>query len=182
MLSIDHQLSLFLVENRSGFWTAIFSSFSFLGNWQFVVLAVLSVIIVLIVKKQMVFIFPLLLSILSSEAVTFLGKWYFQRSRPAISVFSETGFSFPSGHATVAVSFFGFLAFMILKLNNGRRSGLVYAITAMIIIMIGLARIYLGAHYLSDVLIGFVIGSGGLLLAIAWVNKLLLDGRVNNKI
>ncbi len=48
--------------------------------------------------------------------------------------------------------------------------------------MIGLARIYLRAHYLSDVLIGFVVGLGGLLLGAAWTDRLLLNGKDAKKV
>ena len=171
--TFDQQLYLFLAENRNDFWTAVFSSFSFLGNWQFIVLAMLAVIIFLVIKKQFYFIAPLILSVISSESITFLGKWYFNRTRPLVSVFVETGFSFPSGHATIAVAFYAFIAFILLRLNN-KHHILIYSFSAFVIFMIGFSRIYLGAHYLSDVLAGYLVGSLGVIVGVMWVDKLKL--------
>lgn len=172
--SFDQQLYLFLAENRNDFWTAVFSSFSFLGNWQFIVLAMLVVIIFLVLKKHLCFIAPLILSVAGSEAITFLGKWYFYRPRPLVSVFVETGFSFPSGHATVAIAFYAFLAFMFLRLNKGKYYLLVSGIATLIAFMIGFSRLYLGAHYLSDVLVGYVVGFLGVMAGVMLADKLKL--------
>ncbi|MEI7620095.1 MAG: phosphatase PAP2 family protein [Candidatus Falkowbacteria bacterium] len=170
--NLDQQLYLFLAENRNDFWTAVFSSFSFLGNWQFIVVTMLAIIIFLIIKKKLYFIAPLILSVISSETITFWGKWYFNRPRPLVSVFVETGFSFPSGHATIAVAFYVFLAFMFLRLNKGKYSIWVYSFAVFIALMIGFSRLYLGAHYLSDVLVGYVVGFLGVMAGVRLADKL----------
>ncbi len=171
MLKIDQTIYNFLVNNRSGWGKAVFSVFSSWGNWQLIVLALIVIITFLILRKKIKFIAPLLLAVLSSEAITFLGKWYFHRPRPTLSVFPETGWSFPSGHATIAVAFYGFLAFMLVQLNLKIKSVLVYTLVITIIILIGFSRLYLGAHYLSDVLVGYLVGLFGLILGITWTRK-----------
>jgi len=171
MLKIDQTLYNFLVDSRSTLGTAIFSIGSFLGNWQFIVLAMIVIITFLILQKKLKFIAPLLLAVLSSEAITFLGKWYFQRPRPVSSVFWETGWSFPSSHATIAVAFYGFLAFILLQLKPRFKTSLVYTILFLVIVLIGFSRLYLGAHYLSDVLVGYLVGIFGLSLGVVWTGK-----------
>lgn len=158
LTNLDQSILTFLVEKRSGFLTTIFSLFSFLGNWQFIVLAMVLLVVILIVKKKLSFIAPFILVVGGSGLVTFLGKIYFHRPRPLFSVFKETGFSFPSGHATVAVAFFGFLAFMMISLGWAKKKSLIYTSSALLIILIGFSRMYLGAHYLSDVVVGYVVG------------------------
>jgi undecaprenyl-diphosphatase len=173
LTALDQQISILVTENRSDFLTAIFSVFSFLGNWQFIVLAMLLIIIVLALKKKTLFIAPFILAVAGSSFLTYLGKLYFARPRPLYSVFMETGFSLPSGHATVAVAFFACLAFILVKLNFEKKSGLIYSSAILIILLIGFSRIYLGAHYLTDILAGYLIGLVGLIFGIIWTKKSL---------
>ena len=171
---LDQQLFIWVTENRSNFLTSIFSVFSFWGSWQFIMAAMLLIIIVLAVKKKFVFIIPFISIVAGSSILAYLGKLYWARLRPPDSVFIETGFSFPSGHATAAVALFAYLAFMAVKLNLGKKSGLIYSFTILIILLIGSGRIYLGAHYLTDVLAGYLVGFVGLILGIIWTKKLIL--------
>jgi undecaprenyl-diphosphatase len=68
--------------------------------------------------------------------------------------------SFPSGHSTAAVVVYGTLAFLIARLAPTRAlRWLVWGVAAAVIVLIGLSRVYLGVHYPSDVLGGFVAGS-----------------------
>ncbi|MFA4942841.1 MAG: phosphatase PAP2 family protein [Patescibacteria group bacterium] len=172
LVNFDQQVFIWITENRSILGTAIFSFFSFLGNWQFVILFLLVIVVILIVKKKFSFIVPLLLSVLGSAALTFLGKLYCQRPRPSISVFAETGYSFPSSHATVAASLWLFLAFMMA----GKGSKMFYIIALFLIILIGFSRIYLGAHYVSDVLAGYLVGFLGFMIGV-----ILFERRAGNK-
>jgi len=171
--SLDQQIFFRITENRSDFLTAIFSVFSWLGNWQFIVTAMLLIIIVLAVKRKFLFIAPFILVVAGSSFLTYLGKLYFARPRPLDSIFVETGFSLPSGHATVAVAFFAYLAFMLVRLSAGKKVKLIYSLAVLIILLIGFSRIYLGAHYLADVLAGYLVGSVGLIGGIIWTKKLI---------
>jgi undecaprenyl-diphosphatase len=149
-----------------------------LGNWQFVLVVGLSIIAFLLIKKKFVFIWPFILTVLGSSLVTFLAKIYFHRPRPNISVFAETGFSFPSGHATIAVALFAYLAWMIVRLNKRINYKLIYCLAVLIIILIGGSRIYLGAHYLSDVLVGYLVGFVGLLTGVTLTKKLIANTKI----
>ena len=84
-------------------------------------------------------------------------KMIVQRPRPeGIRLVVETGFSFPSGHSMVAMSFFGLIVWFIWRYErDGRLRLLLTAAFGFIILMIGISRIYLGVHYASDVLGGF---------------------------
>ncbi len=87
-------------------------------------------------------------------------KIAFHRPRPELARLAEvSGYSFPSGHAMVSVTFYGFLAYLVWL--NFRRSGFRYFASfglIMLIVLIGVSRIYLGVHYPSDVLAGFAAG------------------------
>lgn len=87
-------------------------------------------------------------------------KWIFHRPRPGIAQLVEAGgYSFPSGHAMVSISLYGFIAYLIWKNSHcflWKR--LAVLLLGMLILMIGISRIYLGVHYPSDVLAGFSAG------------------------
>jgi membrane-associated phospholipid phosphatase len=100
----------------------------------------------------------LLLATLSNMAL----KQVINRSRPAIEhLVNVYSLSYPSGHAMSAMGFYGFLIFLVAryKMNYFLKFGLIIFLAALIF-FIGLSRIYLGVHYPSDVLAGFI---GGLL-------------------
>lgn len=86
-------------------------------------------------------------------------KNIFQRPRPTgFRIINETGYSFPSGHSMVSMAFYGFLIYLIYKnvKNKYLKCGLI-ATLGVLITLIGISRIYLGVHYTSDVLAGFLI-------------------------
>ena len=87
-------------------------------------------------------------------------KTLVHRKRPDINrMISERGYSFPSGHSLISSLVFGYL---ICKLNDIIKNKfikcLVIGIIICIILSIGISRIYLGVHYFSDVLCGFLEG------------------------
>jgi membrane-associated phospholipid phosphatase len=92
---------------------------------------------------------------LATGIVIIIFKEIFQRSRPLNGLISDTGFSLPSGHATIAVVFFGLIAYLFSKKKYKVAT---ITITTLIILLSGFTRIYLRAHWLTDVLSGFVIG------------------------
>lgn len=88
-------------------------------------------------------------------------KYLFHRQRPALPhLVKVSGFSFPSGHAMMSLIFYGLLAYLILKITSGKPIKYIIGImAAMLIILIGVSRIYLGVHYPSDVIAGFSAGA-----------------------
>lgn len=99
-----------------------------------------------------------------------------QRPRPeSIMLIPETGFSFPSGHSMVAMAFFGLLIWLVWKYKRGTAVKWFCCICfALIIVVIGISRIYLGVHFASDVLAGFCISVAWLALYTSVAAPLLL--------
>jgi undecaprenyl-diphosphatase len=95
-------------------------------------------------------------------------KTHFLRLRPAPAfrdpwVYDATGYSFPSGHSTGALANFGFLAYLACLTASRRRTRLAIAGgVGLLILGIGFSRVYLGAHYPSDVVGGFLLGGAWL--------------------
>ncbi len=84
-------------------------------------------------------------------------KLAFHRPRPELSFVHLETYSFPSGHAAVATATFGALAYLLCLRPNARRVAPALAATALVA-LVGFSRLYLGAHYLSDVLAGTCFG------------------------
>lgn len=144
-----------------------------------VLVVLLTGIICLVIRQYYLFI-GLLISVLGSTTFTYLSKLLFHRNRPIDILLHESTYSFPSGHATVAVALYGFVAYMLFRFsqNFGRQVHIV--VTAVFLcILIGLSRIVLNEHYLSDVLGGYLVGALWLTAAISVMEWLNMKGKVN---
>lgn len=97
-------------------------------------------------------------------------KEIYQRERPPFPHFVEvTSYSYPSGHAMVSLSFYGLMGYLLWRYLRKKRiwtSYLVVGFTISLVFFIGLSRIYLGVHYTSDVLAGFLAGTIWLMISI----------------
>jgi undecaprenyl-diphosphatase len=101
-------------------------------------------------------------------------KLAFQRPRPEpyFDLPVPNSFSFPSGHALLSLCFYGALAILITSHLRSRRGKVaVWILTAILILLIGLSRIYLGMHFGSDVVAGFSA-------AFIWITTLHLAQRI----
>ena len=86
-------------------------------------------------------------------------KRILQRPRPEeFRIINESGYSFPSGHSMISMAFYGYLIYLIYKyVKNKYLKWFLITILGILIVNIGISRIYLGVHYTSDVLAGFLI-------------------------
>jgi undecaprenyl-diphosphatase len=101
-------------------------------------------------------------AVLGSGLINTVLKISFNRPRPDVFPWrtQHVGLaSFPSGHAMTSIVVYGTLAFLIARLApTPLLKRLTWALAALVIVLVGLSRLYLGVHYPSDVLAGFVIG------------------------
>lgn len=88
------------------------------------------------------------------------------RDRPnGINIITEAGKSFPSGHSAVSMVVYGYLIYLTYNyIKNKKIKYLLISILSILILVVGLTRIYLGVHYTSDVLGGYLLGIVYLLL------------------
>lgn len=100
--------------------------------------------------------------------LTKLLKYYFGRERPSIDeTIDAIGYSFPSGHSMGSLIFYGFLGYFLVRTNLRKRiKWISLFICGTLIVLIGTSRIYLGAHYPSDVIAGYLAGGIWLILCI----------------
>mgnify|MGYP004455065145 CR=1 FL=1 len=106
-------------------------------------------------------------------------KFILQRPRPTeFRIVNESGYSFPSGHSMISMAFYGFLAYLIYKnIKNKYVKWILIIVLLLLPLLIGISRIYLGVHYTSDVLAGFLISISYLIVYTSIINRI----RINKK-
>ena len=168
IVSVDIRIASLLAVFRNETLTNIFFWITLLGKWQIILIFTVTAVAFLLLWNKREYIIPFLISISGSVTFTYIGKLFFHRSRPAVAVYQESSFSFPSGHATIAVAFYGFLIYFLLKMiSNWKYKINIFFAGLLLIISIGFSRLYLGVHYLSDVWAGFLVGALWLIIAIS---------------
>jgi membrane-associated phospholipid phosphatase len=147
---------------------------TFLGKHQFLIPANLLLILYFsLVTNQNWFSVRVLAIALSSLVLMLLLKHLFQRKRPLSPLLKAAkGLSFPSGHAIMAVTFYGLLIHII---DNSMQidwlRSLLIVLLVILIIWIALSRVYLRVHYASDIIAGLVIGMIWLFISLGIINK-----------
>ncbi|HEY4550290.1 MAG TPA: phosphatase PAP2 family protein [Bacillus sp. (in: firmicutes)] len=103
-------------------------------------------------------------------------KSFFERERPNVNrIINADGFSFPSGHSMGSMTYYGFLIYLVLRSKRKPLSKLGLGILfCLVILLIGISRIYLGVHYPSDVLAGYMAGSVWLFFCISLLEIIYL--------
>lgn len=159
--------------------TNIFKVFTNIGS-GFVLIPVCILSFVFIKEK----IKPIFITtnFLMSALLNFILKNVFERPRPVqYRLINASGYSFPSGHSMVSMAFYGFIIYLILKnVKNTKLKWTVSIALSIMIILIGISRIYLGVHYASDVLGGYVIAISYLTLYTK-LYKTIYDKHQKNK-
>lgn len=134
-------------------------------------LIVITILLFFIIKNKRIPLY-IALNLLFSFGMNQIAKLIFSRPRPiGINLIEESGFSYPSGHAMVSMAYFGFIAYILYKKQKNNLTKSILIITLIItILLIGFSRIYLGVHYLSDILGGFLLSIAYLMIFINCIN------------
>lgn len=165
---IDTRVVNLLLIFRDETLTAFFTWVTVLGRGRVVLFFIIVATMLLWLWRKRYFIIPLYVTLLGSEIFTYLGKIIFQRARPESAIYFEPTYSFPSGHATTAVAFYGFVTYLLMGLVKRRRKKInIFFAGFVLIFLIDFSRLYLGVHYLSDVWGGDLIGLMWLIIGIS---------------
>ncbi|MBQ9854441.1 MAG: phosphatase PAP2 family protein [Bacilli bacterium] len=115
----------------------------------------------------------IIMNLISATLLSQIFKFIIRRERPiGINLIEESGYSYPSGHSMVSMAFFGLIAYLIYKnIKNKFYKTLSIISLLVVIFLIGFSRIYLGVHYFSDVLAGFLTAIAYLMIFITLTNK-----------
>jgi undecaprenyl-diphosphatase len=98
-------------------------------------------------------------------------EFHRQRPEPFFDVIAPNSYSFPSGHALLSFCCYGLLAMVAGSHLRGRRRQLVRIGAVVLILAIGISRVYLGVHHATDVIAGYLVGT-------IWLAALLAIARV----
>ncbi len=149
----------FFAENRSDWLYFLMLVITYSGSYVVVTGLTIVSAVSFYFHRHISRILPLFLSVGGSAATVFILKNIFARSRPPIEAFYiEESFSFPSGHAALAMALYGFFIYSIWRHDKHHLKNSLIIFLSLLILLVGLSRLYLGVHYLSDVLVGYAIG------------------------
>ena len=137
---------------------------------------ILTIVLFLVIKNKKIGL-SIFLNLVIVTVLNQLLKRILQRPRPTeFRIIEETGYSFPSGHSMISMAFYGYLIYLIYKyVKNKYIKWISIVLLGILICSIGISRIYLGVHYTSDVLGGFLISVSYLVIYISAVNKFLIE-------
>ncbi len=164
----DGRLVYWLAAQRTAAGIALAKAVSVAGNWETVVI-LLPLLGLLLWRKHLRAFATILLACIGSEAVVYFGKLALNRPRPpaVLSAVHELDASFPSGHANISVAFYALGFYLLGRSAHSRGLRCLWYILAVAVpLLIGSSRLYLGVHYLSDVLAGWCVGLWWSLLAL----------------
>jgi len=173
LTAADVRIADLLSAFRNEFLNTIFLWITLLGRAQSILVFLLATLLILWIWKRREYIIPLMLVVTGSELFTFLAKFAFHRARPDVGLYAESSFSFPSGHATSAAAFYGFLTYIFVRNLKGWKMKVNTLFAGIfIIVSVGFSRLYLGVHFTSDVWGGYLVGFLWLIIGISLVEWL----------
>lgn len=153
-------LSRYLI---SDFFTPAAKFITNFGGVYFITVCAAVMVFILREKREKML---LIINLLVVTSMNQLLKQILQRPRPTeYRIVDAAGYSFPSGHSMVSMAFYGYLIYLIYKkVKQPLLKWLGMILLGILILLIGISRIYLGVHYTSDVLAGFLISISYLIL------------------
>ena len=170
---IDNNIYKMIIQLKSNTLTNIMKVITFFASTKLIIsLGVIIFIIYLIKKNKKILITDILLII--TTIINLLLKTIFKRPRPNPSnwLVTESYYSFPSGHSMMALTFYGLLIYYLFKSNLNKTLKIILnTFLSLLIICIGISRIYLGVHYFSDICGGYLWSSLILAYAINIIKK-----------
>ncbi|MEY2703031.1 MAG: hypothetical protein RLY43_1669 [Bacteroidota bacterium] len=168
-MNIDQSVLNFLVSARTEWLSFLMLVVTYSGSYLIISGTTFLSALSFYIHRHYQRILPLLVSIGGSATTVYLLKHIFYKARPITeALYFETSSSFPSGHATMAMALYGFIIYTIWTHEKHHLKNPFIIFLGVLIIFVGLSRLYLGVHYLSDVLAGFFIG-----LLWIWISHLI---------
>src|SRR5947209_3439396 len=158
--------------------TRIFRILTFFGSVGFLSFASIVLALVLALRRSFYRLLAVVLAVGGGALLNLLLKHYFHRQRPVLEnpLVTLSSFGFPSGHTMGSTLFYGVLALVLTYwIRSWLRRSLVGFAAALVIMLIGLSRIYLGAHYFTDVIGAIAVGLAW--LAFSWTGTETLRRR-----
>lgn len=170
--AFDDSIQSLVFSLRSDFLTRFFKMVTYSANWQTIVIFCA---VFLTIKRTRIRIgVPLSFASLISTVIYKCAKMVYARPRPEIGfhLIEQSGLSFPSGHSMTGLVFYGLLIYLVAEyVKENRAQKALISLLAVLIVLIGFSRVYLGVHYPTDVIAGWFLGTSILVSAIILLEK-----------
>jgi membrane-associated phospholipid phosphatase len=165
----DQRLANWLHDRATDPLTDAFQIITFLGNFVTLLAVTLVAVVVLWRRHEQKDALFVALAFVGAQLLSNGMKLVFQRDRPFFPdpLATATTYSFPSGHALVSLAVYGAIALLLARRLAPVGRTAVFVAAGVLVAAIGFSRLYLGVHFLTDVLAGFAAG-------IAWLSVLYL--------
>jgi membrane-associated phospholipid phosphatase len=165
---LDNRIADELHEHATRPLTEFFEAVTTLGNG--IVLAGVAAIAAYLLARRRYYAEAVLmvLAYAGAQVLSFSLKLAFRRDRPFFTdpLATVSTYSFPSGHATVSIAVYGALCLVLVRRLTGPARVVCVAAAVLLVSLIGFSRLYLGVHFLSDVLAGYSVGIAWLALCV----------------
>jgi undecaprenyl-diphosphatase len=173
--AFDYNIYKIIAFNVNPFLTKFYETITFFSSE--IMISIISIIILLVFKNKK-YGMLVIVNALCVVLLNYVLKMIFMRNRPFdLMIINETGYSFPSGHAMVSLGYYGFIIYLLWHMNLTKNKKYLYtALTAILILFVGISRIYLGVHYPSDILAGFAVSTAYLMVYTTFAKKYLKLG------
>lgn len=167
----DDKIYQFIISFQNDTLTNIMKVITSLAN-PLTIVSLCLISLLSLIWKYKASIYLIIITIIST-VFNFLTKNIVLRTRPDhLRLIEETGYSFPSGHAMGSIAFYGFIIFLLSKSKiNKYLKIFLSVIIGLTIFLIGISRIYVGVHYPSDIIGGFLLGYIILISSIEFLTK-----------
>lgn len=168
-VALDHLISRWLNGLSTSWLTAIMMTITDVHSTRGITVLTTLTALALAWKRYWAWLMVLLVTVPSGGLLNVLMKQAFQRARPQFEppLLMLTDYSFPSGHTCASTLFYGVLASLLVsRIASWRARSLVCAAAVGMVVLVAFSRLYLGAHFLSDVLAGFAEGVAWLALCL----------------
>lgn len=163
------------IFNRSEIMTDLMRFVSFWGDGLMPIFLVLLASLILLMVKEKFLAVVILLAPMAGELIKQLLRNLFRYERPYLrgcfDITGQLGFSFPSGHTVFFTIFFGLIAYFLWSIKRSRITKFASIFPIVMVLSVGYSRVYLGAHWASDVLAGYGVGFAVLLITIQAIKK-----------
>ena len=172
--NFDDSIYNFIFGLRNNFLDIYFKGVTCCANTITVICLLIVLLLVIKDKYRNVLGITALSTVLTNQIL----KNIFTRPRPDhLRLVIQGGYSYPSGHAMISIAIYGFLIYYVYhKVKNKTLKIVLIGLLTLLIISIGLSRIYVGVHYPSDILGGYALALLILILVILGVDKYAKDG------
>ena len=164
----DSSIYNFLINLRSKPMDTFMKTITKFGNTMSVII-ILAILVFILKKDDGYLVVMNTVCVVSANQIL---KHIIRRPRPDhLRLVKEKGFSFPSGHSMVSIALYGILIYIVNKnIKNKTLKIILISLLSLLILFIGLSRIYVGVHYPSDVLSGYILATVITILVIDYYN------------